>query len=141
MIFTVVSALKDSLDDIMSRRKEILEQAAEKERERIEAEDQKKYQGTKVTMETFSAWRRKFMIEMALLDEKEFAKLKAMDPKFLKPTGKQLFTKDKSLATSDMQFRSGEDEVEVDMGLFEGIEGLDLSDDEDMALLFEDDDD
>lgn len=46
-----------------------------------------------------------------------------------KTTGKQLFEKDESLFTSDLQFTEGE--VEVDESLFQDLDDLDLEDDED----------
>lgn len=57
-----------------------------------EEEHQKRLNGTRVTPETFFIWREKF------LKEKEEIEIKESDEK---PTGRQLFEKNKDLFTDD----------------------------------------
>lgn len=63
--------------------------------------------------------------------DKEMFELKkqVVDKTPKKTTGKQLFERDESLFTSDLQFTEGE--VEVDESLFQDLEDLDLEDNED----------
>jgi hypothetical protein len=104
VIFTLASYLSEQLsiqsEDRQIRHRENLER---KVREEEEAE-QKRFEGTCVTVETFIKWKVKFDAEQAELtktvkiDESESKKL----------TGRQLFEKDRSLYDSDIKFISGE---------------------------------
>jgi hypothetical protein len=64
MIFTLVMALKESAERLVSERA----QAARDEHAAViakaEEEENRKFEGTKVTRETFLAWRDKFRKEM-----------------------------------------------------------------------------
>jgi len=125
MVFTVMSAVQEFLNDHIDNVKEQIKYEKEKkEREEKEAE-QKKCHGTPVTVATFMAWKKSFLEEMAELEKKLFQENK----KSKKMTGKQIFLLKKNISDDSEVLLSGEDEpVEVDESLFEDLEDFDLDD-------------
>ncbi|ESO84172.1 hypothetical protein LOTGIDRAFT_66926, partial [Lottia gigantea] len=125
MVFTIVSAAQEKLACMIEEAKELEER--EKERKLKEEEEVafKKFEGTRVTIENFIAWKKKFDAEMA-----ELKNLKQnSEPTSKKKTGKQLFLEDKSLNDSDVNF-SEDAAVEVDESLFQDMEDLDIDEEE-----------
>ncbi|KAG8719479.1 hypothetical protein FRC08_002726 [Ceratobasidium sp. 394] len=113
MVFTLVSHLREALvttiQNRIAREKEI---ELEKERQLMEAEAART-RGTPVTVESFTVWKIKFMAEMKAQQEREEEeKLKTLAPKErdewkkakTKPSGRQLFEKNRDLATSDANY-------------------------------------
>ena len=100
VIFTLASHLSEQLsiqsEKRFIRRREELER---KQREEEEAE-QKRFEGTRVTVETFIKWKVKFDAERAELTKG----MKTEDTEPKKLTGRQLFEKDRSLYDSDINF-------------------------------------
>ncbi|KAJ3339793.1 hypothetical protein HDU93_007792 [Gonapodya sp. JEL0774] len=128
--FTLTSHLKDRLEDIL-RGKIDERNRADEERFRIAEEvERKRLEGTKVTPESFAAWRAKFEREMAELAKQAMKGAQAQDTKKLKPSGRQLFEQDKNLAKSDLNVMEA-GEVAVDVDLFEMEDDAGLDDDED----------
>ncbi|KAF9961815.1 RWD domain-containing protein 1 [Mortierella alpina] len=127
MVFSMASTAKDSLTEIILFNKEKREREEEERAQReLEAEEKLK-EGTRVTVENFTRWKTAFDAEMAEKERIEKG-LKKEDPKMLKPTGRQLFERDHSLAKSDATFME-EGDVDVDIALFE--RELVITDDED----------
>ncbi|KAF9576197.1 RWD domain-containing protein 1 [Mortierella alpina] len=127
MVFSMASTAKDSLTEIILFNKEKREREEEERVQReLEAEEKLK-EGTRVTVENFTRWKAAFDAEMAEKERIEKG-LKKEDPKMLKPTGRQLFERDHSLAKSDATFME-EGDVDVDIALFE--RELVITDDED----------
>ncbi|CAF1239771.1 unnamed protein product [Rotaria sordida] len=126
VIFTLASHLSEQLS-IQSENRQIrhLENLERKQREEEEAE-QKRFEGTCVTVESFIKWKVKFDAERNELTKT----IKIDDNEIKKLTGRQLFEKDRSLYDSDIKFVSGEggEVVEVDESLFEDMLDLDLDD-------------
>lgn len=127
MVFTLVSYSLEWL----SNHKESLARSAKDELEKkkliLEEAERKKFEGTRVCVETFLAWKAKFDAELSALrcDDKD-------DEKNKKLTGRELFMKDKTLNESDLSFLGeGESEVTVDESLFQDLDDLDLEDDDD----------
>ncbi|XP_031364685.1 RWD domain-containing protein 1 isoform X2 [Apis dorsata] len=104
MVFTLVSAAQEWLnvqwDKIKLNREEC---EAQKLREEEEAE-RKKFEGTRVTVETFLCWKEKFDEEMGYTKRREIAERE----------GKKLT-----------------DSVKVDESLFQNLDDLELEDDDD----------
>ncbi|KAG7190949.1 hypothetical protein KM043_007000 [Ampulex compressa] len=125
MVFTLVSAAQEWLnvqwDKIKLKREE---RAAEKLRAEEEAE-RKRFEGTRVTVETFLSWKEKFDEEMGYTKRREMA-----DREGKKLTGKELFMTDKTLDQSDLKFLDDGDAVKVDESLFQNLDDLDLEDDD-----------
>ncbi|KAG9125680.1 hypothetical protein FRC07_006650 [Ceratobasidium sp. 392] len=113
MVFTLVTHLREALVTTIQKRiakENEIEQ--EKERQIMEAEAART-RGTPVTVESFAAWKIKFMTEMKALQEREDEeRLKTLTPKErdewkkakTKPSGRQLFEKNRDLATSDANY-------------------------------------
>ncbi|KAG8221960.1 hypothetical protein J437_LFUL007801 [Ladona fulva] len=108
MIFNLVSAAQEWLNERWDNmRKEKEEAISKKLKEDEEAE--MAMEGTRVTVESFLAWKTKFDME-----RKQFKKDK--DEKDLKKlTGRQLFMADKTLDQSDLKFL---EEGEVSLVLY-----------------------
>ncbi|KAK8388892.1 hypothetical protein O3P69_020682 [Scylla paramamosain] len=128
MVFTLVSY---SLEWLTTHKEGLARTAKEeKERRKYEQEEaeRKKFEGTRVTVETFLAWKAKFDKEiLALRSEKE-----REDEKNKKFTGRELFQKDNTLNESDLTFLGeGEGEVAVDESLFQDLDDLELEDEYD----------
>lgn len=135
MVFTLVSAanewLQQRCDSLSKRRVE----EAERKKLEAEAEEMRRFEGTKVTVETFLSWKREFDAEMASLE-----KTKAKTELGKKLTGRELFEKDTSLIESDLKFLEEEggeaavapaDVGAVDESLFQDVEDLEIDDLED----------
>lgn len=60
---------------------------------------QKRFEGTRVTVESFLSWKEKFDEEMGYTKRRELA-----DREGKKLTGKELFMTDKTLDQSDLKF-------------------------------------
>ncbi|XP_068616206.1 RWD domain-containing protein 1 [Brachionichthys hirsutus] len=129
MIFTLVTAVQDKLNEIVDVMK--YKQEEEQQRREREAEEAEKgaFHGTVVTIENFLLWKAAFELEMAEL-RKKTQKEEDQAGKH-KLTGKQLFERDHNLDTSDIQFlEDAGNNVEVDESLFQDIEDLDLDEDD-----------
>lgn len=101
MIFLLVSSAKEWLntrkDESVKRKEEMIER---KKREAEEAE-MKRFEGTRVTVDSFMKWKLRFDSEMASLRERSGEKEKETGRKL---TGRELFEKDTTLNESDLKF-------------------------------------
>lgn len=130
MVFTLVSAAQERLTELMEENvKSMIEEKESKERA-IEEEERKKFEGTRVTIETFLAWKTKFDEEMAEIRKKKGIREKDTT----KLTGKELFMQDHTLDDSDVKFLDEEDAdaVKVDESLFQELDDLDLDEELDL---------
>lgn len=64
MVFTLVSTLKESAELLMAERVNAVHALKEMEAAKAEEEENRKFQGTAVTRETFLGWQAKFKQEM-----------------------------------------------------------------------------
>ena len=128
MIFTLVSNAIEWINQLNDRKRcEKIEYAERKKKEEEEIE-MKKFEGTRVTVESFMTW--KFDCEISKLRDKDQLSVRS-DVKKL--TGRELFEKDRTLFESDLQFLDdvpdddfGYDGVRVDESLFENFDDMDL---------------
>lgn len=117
MVFTLVSALKDAAEQLITERKQALEAVKEAEARKAEEEENRKFEGTKVTRETFLAWRDKFRKELEEEAARKQAEQEAEDKKKRgakeekKLSGKQLWEQGLAGKTADEE-EEGEDAVE-----------------------------
>ncbi|KAF6844144.1 rwd domain-containing protein [Colletotrichum musicola] len=121
MVFTLVTTLKEAAESLVEGRKNAKAREHEEALLAAEREENKKFQGTPVTPETFLKWRADFLKEMEELRQKEeeerlaeLKKAKIKEP--VKLTGKQLW--ERGLAGKV----DAEDDEEG--GLTEGLEKL-----------------
>jgi len=134
MVFTIVSAGIEWLGEKNDQLKREAEEEKQRIKEEEEEEERRKLEGTKVTIESFLAWKAEFDAEK---DTERKAKEAAKKDKN-KKSGRELFMTDKNLVESDIKFlaEAGDEAVTVDESLFEDLDDLDLdeeSDDPDWA--------
>jgi len=127
MVFTLVSAAQDWLAKHVEDMKRKEEEDRERKIREAEEAERKRFEGTRVTVESFISWKAAFDAEMLALKKQQMMKEEASGPKKL--TGRELFEKDTSLIQSDMKFlQDGEEEVKVDESLFEELDDLQIDD-------------
>ncbi|XP_048767900.1 RWD domain-containing protein 1-like isoform X2 [Ostrea edulis] len=125
VVFTVVSVLQEKLTVMVEDTKKRRQEEADRKQRALEEAEQKRFEGTKVTVETFLAWKAKFDAEMAELKKEKIQKEKTKGL-----TGKEMFLKDSSMIDSDLKLlESEEDSVQVDESLFQDMDDLDLEED------------
>lgn len=129
MVFTLVSTLKDSAELLISERQQAIQAEKDMEAAKAEEEENKKFEGQKVTRETFLAWREGFQKEMAERakrrkeeQEAEDKKKRGYKPEEKKMTGKQLW--ESGVATKNA-FEDDEDEEGDDV--MEGMRNVKVS--------------
>ncbi|KAK5123198.1 hypothetical protein LTR85_003397 [Meristemomyces frigidus] len=117
MVFTLVSTLKDAAELLISERQQVVQAQKDVEAAKAEAEENAKFEGEKVTRESFLAWREKFKQEMVEEAARRQAEQEAEDKKKRggkdekKLTGKQLW--EQGLAGNTVEEEEeGEDAVE-----------------------------
>lgn len=143
MVFPVVSSAQEWLNVKWDKHQE--EEAEQKEKAKMaeELKEQKKFEGTRVTVETFLKWKTEFDLEFGLCEKKKEIS------EGRKLTGRELFLADTTLNDSDIKFllAAGDsiENVKIDESLFQNMDDLDLgsdeSDDEDWVPGKDDDDD
>lgn len=101
-VFAVAAILKDEGEQLFQRKVDAAQKAYDDELLAKVAEEQKKFQGTKVTRESFAAWRDAFRKEMDI-EAKDIARSEKMHNG--KMTGREIF--ERGLA--------GDDEVEEEL--------------------------
>ncbi|KAI9596648.1 ubiquitin-conjugating enzyme/RWD-like protein [Syncephalis fuscata] len=87
MVFALASQLKEMLESVVLKRRELLEQQVEEKRRKEAEEEQRKFVGTKVTPEVFFGWKRAFDIDMYDLAVERRQREEKNNPKRNKLTG------------------------------------------------------
>lgn len=146
MTFTIISHLREQLSSFIRTRSERKKkEALEVERKALE-EEEARTRGTPVTVKSFTEWKIIFDKEISVRKMRaEEEKLRTMSAKekeeFKKAatrlTGRQLFERDKNLATSDTSLLE-EGTVSVDISQYERVTADE--DDKDDRLEFSDSD-
>ena len=129
MIFTLVTTLKEAAENLISERQNAVENERQEERKKVEAEENRKFEGTKVTKETFLAWREKFRKEQAEEDTKKKEEEEAEEKKKVrgkveekKLTGRQLWERGLAKGEEGEGDANGEEKDAL-----EGVERLKVS--------------
>lgn len=97
MVFSLVTTLKDSAELLISERQKVIQAQHAMVAAEAEAEENRKFEGTKVTRETFLDWSAKFKAEMAEearrreVEREEELKKKRGPKEEKKLTGKELW--------------------------------------------------
>ncbi|KAK2755929.1 hypothetical protein FQN54_005725 [Arachnomyces sp. PD_36] len=128
MVFTLVSTLKDCAELLISERQAAIDALKEVEAAKAEEEENRKFQGTAVTRETFIKWREGFQAELQE-EERRKREEKEAEEKKKKPsareekklTGKQLW--ERGLAGKG----EGDYEEDDDEGVQAGVENIKLA--------------
>ncbi|XP_071997834.1 RWD domain-containing protein 1 [Engystomops pustulosus] len=131
MIFTLVSAVQDKLNEIVDQIKTRREEEKIRKEKEAEEAEKKRFHGTPVTIENFLNWKAKFDAEMSEVKKKRQKEEEQAGK--IKLTGKQLFETDHNLDTSDIKFlEEAGNSVEVDESLFQELDDLELDDEDDL---------
>jgi hypothetical protein len=124
MVFTLVTVLKESAEQLIAERQKAVENEREEEQKQAEAEENRKFEGTKVTAETFLAWRDKFRKEQEAAERQRREEEEAEEKKKgrgrveeKKLTGRQLW--ERGLAKGE------EGEGEIDPDEADALDGID----------------
>ncbi|KAH9282383.1 RWD domain-containing protein 1 [Echinococcus granulosus] len=147
MIFDVVSDVQQKLDEftdeliaeVKSRKTKQTKIKSLAEAERETEVERCLLSGTRVTVESFNAWNKAFLAEMAKAKEAEEAKAKKLGvgggggqnaESMKRLTGREMFLRDDQFDDSDLTFlaQEGGKIVEVDERLFTDIGEIDLPD-------------
>ncbi|CCH58199.1 hypothetical protein TBLA_0A04030 [Henningerozyma blattae CBS 6284] len=88
MCFALISTIKENCEQWFQDELKTLEKAWERETEKREQEEQAKFNGTKVTKESYLEWRAAFRNELKIDERDNIRRLKAHNDKL---TGKQMF--------------------------------------------------
>lgn len=121
MIFSLVSSLKDSAEQLIAERQAVAQTARDAEAARAEEEENRKFHGTAVTPESFSQWRLVFRREMEAAADERRREEKERDEKGKrakveqKMTGRQLW--ERGLVGDDEDDGDGADEDGLRKGL------------------------
>ncbi|KAK5134460.1 hypothetical protein LTR08_006507 [Meristemomyces frigidus] len=81
MVFALVSALKDAAEQLVVERQAAVQALKDVEAAKAEEEENRKFEGERVTRETFTAWRETFRQEMADEAARKAAEQEAEDKK------------------------------------------------------------
>jgi hypothetical protein len=119
MVFSLVSTLKDGAELLISERQQAVQAQKDFEAAKAEEEENRKFEGEKVTRESFLAWREKFREEMADEKARKAAELEAEERKKRggkaeekKLTGKQLWQQGLVGKIADDEDEEGDDAIE-----------------------------
>lgn len=127
MVFTLVSAGQEWLNVRWEEMRNERDESLLRKQEEEEEAERKRFEGTRVTVETFMKWKTHFEEDTGITKKKEMIEKEAK-----KLTGRELFLTDKTLNESDLKFlEDGADTVKVDESLFQDLDDLDLEDDDD----------
>ncbi|GLH10861.1 RWD domain-containing protein 1 [Gryllus bimaculatus] len=128
MIFTLVSSAQEWLNNKWDETRKEREESAMKKQAEVEEAERKRFEGTRVTVESFLAWKARFDAEFGHNKKQE-----KDDNATKKLTGRELFLTDKTLNESDLKFlEDGGDAVKVDESLFQELDELDLEGEDDL---------
>ena len=123
MVFALVTTLKDSAELLIAERVRAVEAEQEMEAAAAEREENRKFEGTKVTRETFLEWSRTFKKEVEeesrrreVEREEELKKKRVKEEK--KMTGRELW--EKGIATSKV----GEEDEGEGVDVLEAVRSL-----------------
>ncbi|XP_067010489.2 RWD domain-containing protein 1 [Anabrus simplex] len=122
MIFSLVSSAQEWLNTQADERRKTREENARRKEIEAEEAERVRFEGTRVTVESFLAWKAKFDSETGVKKKTD-----KEDKDSKKLTGRELFILDKTLNESDLKFlEEGGDAVKVDESLFQDLDELDL---------------
>lgn len=128
MIFTMVSAMEEWLHEQRTAKTPHSTKMASYQKDPARYEEAAlTLRGGPVTASSFSGWLKKFIAEQASL---KTAQERKSEGGIQKLTGRQLFERNKALATSDITFGDDEGLVFDNEELYEGLDDLQLEEGE-----------
>ena len=128
MIFSLVSSAQEWLNERWDEHKNHQEEERAAKLLIQEEAERKKFEGTRVSVETFMKWKLEFEESTGIAAKRE----KLNDCKKL--TGRELFMRDNTLNDSDIKYllEAGDsiEKVKIDESLFQDIGDLEMDDDD-----------
>ncbi|KAL8816937.1 MAG: hypothetical protein Q9191_008239 [Dirinaria sp. TL-2023a] len=120
MIFTLVSTLKDSIEQLIVKRQSALQAAKDAEAQKAEEAENAKFHGEAVTKESFLKWRERFRAE---LEERRLQEEKEREAEVGKKKGAKV---EEKLTGKQLWERGmvGKVDEEEDLGEVDGLESL-----------------
>lgn len=122
MVFTLYSTLKDEAESLVIKRQNAVNEAHEKELRKAEEEENRKFEGEKVTPESFKKWQAEFKQEMEDLKQRKKEQAEAEEKKKnrgkteeKKLSGKQLWEAGLAGKGVDEEEDDGEDAITEEM--------------------------
>jgi hypothetical protein len=122
MVFTLVMALKDSAEALITERQNAKQAEIEMEAAKAEEEENRKFQGEAVTRESFLRWREAFRKEMLEEEQRRKEEAEAEDKKKGKKEEKKLTGKE--LWTQGLVGKGGDEDDADGTDALEGMEKL-----------------
>lgn len=133
MVFMLVSDVVEWLITKTEENAIEIEQEKESKLKEIEAEEQKRFEGTPVTESTFLAWKAKFDAEMLKAKFEQQKQQQSDQAATKRLTGRAMFESDKTLAESDLNFVEDLDQNQIE-ALLHNIDELDVDEDDDFDI-------
>nr|AAP06503.1 similar to XM_046843 PTD013 in Homo sapiens [Schistosoma japonicum] len=129
MLFDILTDVQQKLDNVCLKLLNRQRHEAKEKRKAMKLEEEAKFRGEKVTVESFLEWNTKFRAEMESIEDKL-----SDDQSIKRLPGRELFLKDNHYDDSDLTFleTNGGEVVEIDEHLFVDIGDIDLDDDLDV---------
>jgi len=123
MVFTLITTLKEAAEQLILERQTKIDDAKAQEAAEAEAEENRKFEGTKVTRETFLEWSARFKAEIAE------AKKKAEEVREAEEKRKRGAKEEKKMSGRDLWVKGlagkvVEDEEEDGVDVLEGMKTL-----------------
>lgn len=118
MVFSLVSTLKDAAELLIAERQQAVQAVKDLEVQKAEEEENRKFEGEKVTRDSFMAWRDQFRKEMEEEKARKVAELEAEEKKKRgkleekKLTGRQLWQQGLVGKIVEDEDDEGEDAIE-----------------------------
>lgn len=121
MIFTLVAGIQEYMNNLFDGIKVSREELKLQKEKEIEEAERKRFEGTRVTVETFMTWKTQFELETGVVEKR-----KLENESNRKLTGRELFMTDSSLVDSDIAsiLQAGDtvESVKIDESLFQALD-------------------
>jgi Rps23 Pro-64 3,4-dihydroxylase Tpa1-like proline 4-hydroxylase len=121
MIFSIVGNSQEMLNTLFDEVKKDRELQKELKEKAAEELERKKFEGTRVSVESFMKWRKDFENEMGITEKR--VKENEANRKL---TGRELFLRDQTLLDSDILFLQSQgdsiENVKIDESLFQNLD-------------------
>ena len=110
MVFTLYSTLKDEAESLMISRQNAVHEAHEQELRKAEEEENRKFEGEKVTPESFKKWQAEFKQEMAELKQRQKEQAEAEEKRKTRGKAEEKRLTGKQLWEQGLAGKGGEDD-------------------------------
>lgn len=121
MIFTLVAGIQEHMNNLFDGIKSSREEMKLQKEKEIEEAERKRFEGTRVTVETFMTWKTQFELETGVVEKRRLE-----NESNRKLTGRELFMTDSSLVDSDIAsiLQAGDtvESVKIDESLFQALD-------------------